>query len=471
MGKTMTTSIASRLSLRAQVAWLIIATVFLALLASLGANLYFSVSSRAVMARDGQVNVLRFALPTVSAASPELRDDVARAFRTPISVLLVEDRSGVWPDKGDVPEPQRAASALAFLNAQGLKVAEANAASRQVRVPRTPPQMEGQLTGVMKLVEHPNPVALTISGTPRFAGPPRDRDEPDIPGGYMDATTFVLSVRLDGDSHWYSLYTLGPHIPFVGPALLQALAVTPIFLVLVVVALLIAARIMRPLGQLVGAAETLARGGRPDPVTDRGSSDVRELVSVFNNMSERVGNSIDYQIALLQSIGHDLKGPLASISLLLRRIEPGDAVEQIAARLAQADGIISAIMTFTRATMRDGSIVKVDLTSLVDALVEEQRDEGLEVEAELAEGIVVPARYNAIERAIRNVLANALKYGGRARVRLSVEDRAAILVIEDDGPGIPDTIVDEVFEPFVSGRENGTGLGLALVSKIIADHG
>lgn len=451
---------------------MIIVTVLAALVASVGTNLYFMAARRAALARDGQVNVLRFALPTVVAAKPELRDDVARAFRTPISVLLVEDRSGVWPDKGDVPEPQRAAAAAAFLNAQGLKVAEANAASRQVRVPKDPPRIEGRLTGVMKLVEHHNPVALMISKTPRFAGPPPD-DEPDFPGGHIDATTFVLSVRLEGDSHWYSLYTLGPDVPFIGPVLLQAMAITPIFLVLIVIALFITTRIMRPLGQLVGAAEALGRGGRPEPVPALGSLDVRELVSVFNNMSERVGNSIDYQIALLQSIGHDLKGPLASISLLLRRIEPTETVEQIAARLAQADGIINAIMTFTRATMRDGSIAKVDLTTLVDALVEEQRDEGMEVDADLAEGVVVPARYNAIERAIRNVLANALKYGGKASVQLFADARAVTLVIKDNGPGIPEDRLEEVFQPFARIAEDGagTGLGLSIAKAVIVDHG
>ena len=86
---------------------------------------------------------------------------------------------------------------------------------------------------------------------------------------------------------------------------------------------------------------------------------------------------------------------------------------------------------------------------------------------------MIPARYNAIERAIRNVLANAVKYGGKTRVLLSVDARTATLLIEDNGPGIPEDRLEAVFQPFtrIAKDGGGTGLGLSIAKAVIVDHG
>ena len=84
---------------------------------------------------------------------------------------------------------------------------------------------------------------------------------------------------------------------------------------------------------------------------------------------------------------------------------------------------------------------------------------------------MVRVKPNAFGRLLANLIGNAVRYAKTVKVTASVADHMLTLLVDDDGPGIPPDIAADIFEPFVSGRENGTGLGLALVSKIITDHG
>ena len=294
-------------------------------------------------------------------------------------------------------------------------------------------------------------------------------DEDRIP-----STAFLFGARLAGDGRWLNVYSkIPPYHP--GAILLPVIASGIGAIMLAGFAILIGWRLMRPFRTIARTADGLGRGDRVDPVPLAGTRDVREIILAFNRMSERVNQSIDHQAALLGSVAHDLKGPLAAIRYFSRGVEPVESREKIESRLDQADMLVSSVMAFTRSTLRDGEKERVDLSALVSDLIIDYRDQGHAIAVDLTPGVVIECRVNPIERAVRNVIDNALKYGARPHVRVERNETMAIIEVDDEGPGLPAETLELIFEPFHrvdNGRETeGHGLGLAIVKSIVLDHG
>jgi signal transduction histidine kinase len=120
---------------------------------------------------------------------------------------------------------------------------------------------------------------------------------------------------------------------------------------------------------------------------------------------------------------------------------------------------------------------RVDMRLLVERIVNDQADLGHAVTFQETESVIVEAAPLALRRLVGNLIDNALKYGERARLKLSRADGLCLLEIDDDGPGIPESLHQQVFEPFfrVEGSRNrdtgGIGLGLAAVRAIVLEHG
>ena len=464
-----------RLSLRTQIAILLVSTILVLQTTAIFIDFYVQRTEEIVAARDGAANVFREALPMLLRAPAENRAEVARSLHTPVRVVLIEPQSGVRTDAGDVLLPERSETISAFLREQGVQVGAFEVAERRVMIPARPPGLEGQRPGLIDAVGDRPPAVLGLMDDgrlPRWAS--LSGSTSDHTGrGLVGATAYVLALRLEDQTDWINLYSLVPQSPTLEPVVLKAGQSAILVLLIGGIALFLLDRLMRPLRHLTVGANQLGRGEKIEPIAVEGSVDLRETIDAFNHMSERVTQASDYQIGLLRSLGHDLKGPLAAMSLLLHKVAPDETRQQIEARLDGALAIVSAIMRFTRATMRDGEMVSIDLPSLLDALVEEQADMGHTVAADLQAGVTVRARYNAMERVFRNLIENGVKYGGPVRVTLRETAGLAEIHIDDTGPGIPEEKLEAVFRPFERLAEDasGSGLGLSIVKSIVVDHG
>ena len=429
------------------------------------------------IARDVTPNVFRLLPAKLLSLPSDLRADVLRAMSTPSRVLLLEDRPAVRP--GDKQDPERAAELLALLRRIDSPVDAVEVGERAIFLPGGPPG-PGMRSGPLPL--------SGISGDSLV--PVRDRfllgdslpvwvrqengsteltDEDRIP-----STAFLFGARLVGDGRWLNVYSMiPPYHP--GAILLPAIASAIGAIVLAGFATLIGWRLMRPFRTIAQTADGLGRGERVDPVPLAGTHDVREIILAFNRMSERVNRAIDHQAALLGSVAHDLKGPLAAIRYFSRAVEPVASREKIESRLDQADVLVSSVMAFTRSTLHDGEKERVDLSALVGDLIIDYRDQGHAIAVDLAPGVEIECRVNPVERAVRNLIDNALKYGALPHVRVERDETMAIIEVDDEGPGLPAETLEQIFEPFHrvdNGRETeGHGLGLAIVKSIVVDHG
>lgn len=293
--------------------------------------------------------------------------------------------------------------------------------------------------------------------------------------GFKESRVDIYTIALQpaGRDDWIVIYKKLRKPPIAGTlsiaiySLIAGIAVAGL-------ALLVGRRVMAPFHRVAQQAELLGRGERAPEVPVEGPKDVREIVAAFNSMNARVGQATDYQIGLLHSLGHDLKGPLASVARLVGDVSPNETRTQIEHRLGRVQSIVDAIMSFSRAVMRDGALEVIDLASLLDAITDEQADLGFDVQSDTPERLLVTFRANAMERCLRNLVENAVRHGGgKVRARLFAEPDEVIIQIDDSGPGIPEDEIENAFQPFfrLADEEHGSGLGLAIARTIVIDQG
>lgn len=285
-------------------------------------------------------------------------------------------------------------------------------------------------------------------------------------------TLGVYAVRLEGETNWVNFYVLMAPENF-WPILLARSVDSLVGIGLMVVLAFLVGHVMAPLGKLTANAERLGRGEETGGLEPEGSVDVREAILAFNRMETRILHALSYQIALLRSLGHDLSGPLQRLRDATGDVSPEETRERIDKRLSAVDAIVQSVASFARETRRDADTSRVDIASMVEALVDEQAEAGFSAEISIDAEPVVRGRYNALTRAFRNLVENAIKYGNAVRVRVASEDGMAVVHVDDEGPGIAAEELEAAFEPFqrLGASGPGSGLGLSIVQTIIIDHG
>lgn len=258
----------------------------------------------------------------------------------------------------------------------------------------------------------------------------------------------------------------------------QSLAQTFILYVIVLLPVLwIGRRIAKPLRRLAVAAREF-HPARPLPAIEpSGPQDVRLLISAFTDLGQRVNAMVDEKDRMLGAIGHDLRTPLAALRVRIESVEDDTDRARMAETIDEMNATLDDILSLARLGRPSEAATDVDVAALVDAVVDDFRDLGHDVDFVEAARVPLHLRPNLMRRAVRNLIENAIKYAGAAEVRVETGARAVAIVVADRGPGIPVDRMDAVFDPFTRletsrNRETGgIGLGLALARAIVRDAG
>lgn len=239
----------------------------------------------------------------------------------------------------------------------------------------------------------------------------------------------------------------------------------------------LAARVTRPLKRLTEAAEGFSGSGPMAPIEAEGPPDMQRAIEAFNGMSARISGLLDEKDQMLGALGHDLRTPLTSIRIRAAGMQP---VKERAAVFATVDGMermIDDILTLARTGRSAEPVREVDVRGLMQAVVEEFRAQGASVELAPGAAVAWPLRPDLLTRAVRNLVDNAVRYGGSARLGVAVEDRGLVITVEDDGPGVPEVELAGVLRPFSrldqsrNSQTGGAGLGLAIAVSVARLHG
>lgn len=291
----------------------------------------------------------------------------------------------------------------------------------------------------------------------------------------LQRRVIVVSAEI-GPSRW--LTTAAP-LPPLNPSVFGWLIFQTFVLYgfVLLTVLWVGGRLARPLAELRQAAERFDRRSDPAPIAETGPADIRGLIAAFNAMRTRITAMLDEKDRMLGAIGHDLRTPLASLRVRTELVEDESERARMAATIDDMNRTLDDILSLARLGRPSEPEQRVDLPALIDSLAEEFEDLGADLSIDEVDRLAVPMRPNLIKRALRNLIENALKYGGRARVRVRPEGTDALVEVDDDGPGIPPREVERMFQAFTrleqsrSRDTGGSGLGLALARAIVEAHG
>ncbi len=238
------------------------------------------------------------------------------------------------------------------------------------------------------------------------------------------------------------------------------------------VAMLLARRVAQPLAILEQAIVSVGPDGVLPHLPERGGSEARQTAAALNALSDRLQAAMESRMRLVAAAGHDLRTPMTRMRLRAEFL--GD--EERSAWLADIDELdaiadSAILLVKEEATAEDRR--DVDLGRIVRDTVEELASAGLPVQLGDNATAIVTGGPLALRRALRNLIANAATHGGGGTVRLQAGAGEALLVIEDQGPGIPEEMISRMFEPFFRADParaqpiKGAGLGLAIAREII----
>lgn len=232
----------------------------------------------------------------------------------------------------------------------------------------------------------------------------------------------------------------------------------------------------QPLSYFAAAAQRLGTDINSPPLSERGATEVVTAARAFNYMQERIRTLVEDKSALAAAIAHDLGTPLTRVRLKVEEVKAPETRASILRDLDQMQRMVSSTIAFARLDLTDEALDNFDLVSVVERVADDLDVGARRVKIEAPPTLVLRSRPIAIQRALSNVVENALKYGNRATIRVTEKPGSISISVDDDGPGIPDHLHKEVFAPFrrlspTGPAVDGTGLGLTVARSLIRGLG
>ena len=233
----------------------------------------------------------------------------------------------------------------------------------------------------------------------------------------------------------------------------------------------------RPLKSLEIAAEDVGRGDFPEPLVERGTSEIMAVTQAFNHMSKGIKQLEDDRNLLMAGISHDLRTPLTRIRLASEMMQDQDAFlkEGIEIDIEDMNNIIDQFIDYLRHDSKDKAEIG-DLNALVDEVLNVERPSDRVITFHPSDCPKIPLRHVAVRRALANLVQNAIRYtSGDIDVFTGVENDYVFIIVSDNGAGIPEADIERLFQPFTQGDTargtEGSGLGLAIIKRIVDTHG
>ena len=245
-------------------------------------------------------------------------------------------------------------------------------------------------------------------------------------------------------------------------------------LLLIIIALIFLKNQTRPLVKLAKAAERFGKGDYVNDFRPSGAQEIRKAAYEFDRMAKRINRHLNQRSEMLSGISHDLRTPLTRLKLQLAMIKEEELSEKMSKDIDEMEKMLNDYLQFAK-TQSQESTTSVNLKDLFDEIKSQINNDNLKITCN--HSINLTGRPTSLKRSFENIIQNGLTYGKKVFVELIKGNNRAIIIFEDDGPGIPEDQFKNVLKPFFrldksrSLNKSGVGLGLALVEDIINSHG
>ncbi len=245
-------------------------------------------------------------------------------------------------------------------------------------------------------------------------------------------------------------------------------------ILLILIAILFLKNQTRPITNLAKAAQRFGKGDYINEFRPSGAREIRNAAYEFDRMAKRINRHLNQRSEMLSGISHDLRTPLTRLKLQLAMVNNKEISNSMSKDIDEMENMLNDYLQFAKTQAKENT-EKIYLKEIFQIIENGIKNSNLKINIESE--ISLYGRKNALQRCFSNIINNGLTYGEKINVTVQKSSNRAIILFDDDGPGIPIEHYRNVFKPFFrldksrSLNKSGVGLGLAIVEDIVHSHG
>ena len=296
------------------------------------------------------------------------------------------------------------------------------------------------------------------------------------PGEYwFDTTSYkeLIDIRIKYDEGYFKFLVSKDRVTS-SSARLFALWITVPAIIMVIISLIFLKNQTRPITNLARAAERFGKGEIIEEFKPSGALEIRQAGHEFDKMRKRILRHLNQRTEMLSGISHDLRTPLTRMKLQIAFIKDKDLAKKLTEDINEMEKMLNEYLQFTSSSYMEKDEA-FNLSQLIEDVINKYANNN--ILQDLVPRVYYSGRKNLINRCLNNIIDNALKYANKVEIKLNKKNTNLFIIIDDDGPGIPNKEHENVFKPFYkidkgrSDSKSSVGLGLSIASDIVRSHG
>jgi len=292
---------------------------------------------------------------------------------------------------------------------------------------------------------------------------------------WFDTTSYknLIDLRIKYKDGYFQFYVPKERVTSSSARIFALWITMPAFL-LITISIIFLKNQTRPIISLAKASEKFGRGEEVGEFRPSGALEIRQAGYEFDKMRKRITRHLNQRSEMLSGISHDLRTPLTRIKLQLAFIKDKEISNKLSNDVSEMEKMLNEYLQFASSSSEEKTET-FDISELLESTV--IRYEKKEITTDIPERVFLDGRKSLIGRCFNNLIDNSIKYSNNIFISLKKSANSIIIIIDDDGPGIPKNERENVFKPFYkidksrSDSKSSVGLGLSIASDIIRSHG
>jgi len=292
---------------------------------------------------------------------------------------------------------------------------------------------------------------------------------------WFDTTSYknLVELRIKYRDGFFQIYVPKNKIA-PSSARIFALWITLPGFFLILIAIIFLKNQTKPIVNLAEAAEKFGKGEFIKEFRPSGAQEIRRAAYEFDRMRKRISIHLNQRSEMLSGISHDIRTPLTRLKLQLAFLKQQDLAKKMGEDIEEMEKMLNEYLEFSSQQKKEGTSL-INIKHLIENLTKKYSKE--QIDLSLENDFKINLRQNAIKRCLANLIDNALAYGNKAKLITKKTMHNLIILIDDDGPGIPENEYANVLKPFYridksrGQNKSGVGLGLSITNDIIRSHG
>ena len=292
---------------------------------------------------------------------------------------------------------------------------------------------------------------------------------------WFDTTSYknLIDLRIKYKDGYFQFYVPKERVTSSSARIFALWITMPAFL-LITISIIFLKNQTRPIISLAKASEKFGRGEEVGEFRPSGALEIRQAGYEFDKMRKRITRHLNQRSEMLSGISHDLRTPLTRIKLQLAFIKDKEISNKLSNDVSEMEKMLNEYLQFASSSSEEKTET-FDISELLESTV--IRYEKKEITTVIPERVFLDGRKSLIRRCFNNLIDNSIKYSNNILISLKKSANSIIIIIDDDGPGIPKNERENVFKPFYkidksrSDSKSSVGLGLSIASDIIRSHG